>query len=155
MKEQQKEYCTSDPPVESAAKKAVKEAAILREKAEAMGDGEEEKAKTLDMLAKIDDKLAKQATSSQAESSGSNIEYTVREWHPYNGYEKPKCVDAQVWHKKPPTIFCLLKEIQKHVCSRGVVTPGFFGRFPATVISSSWRNLKFFKKKSLSFSENS
>merc|ERR1711974_371829 len=76
-------------------KKAVKEAAILREKAEAMGDGDEEKEKTLDMLAKVDDKLAKQASSQADSGSNKPIEYTVREWHPYNGYEKPKCVDAQ------------------------------------------------------------
>ena len=86
---------------ESAAKKALKEAATLREKAEAMGDSDEEKAKTLDMLAKVDDKLAKQASSQDFEyipgaRNTSTIEYTVREWHPYNGYEKPKCVDAQV-----------------------------------------------------------
>ena len=31
----------------------------------------------------------------------------------------------------------------------------FFGRFSATVTNSSWRNLEFYKKKSLSFSENS
>ena len=30
----------------------------------------------------------------------------------------------------------------------------FFGRFFATITNSSWRNLEFFKKKSLSFSEN-
>ena len=86
-------------PFESVAKKALKEAAILREKAEAMGDGEEEKAKTLDMLAKIDDKLAKQGQADSTSGSSGPIEYTVREWHPYNGYEKPKCVDAQVWQE--------------------------------------------------------
>ena len=32
---------------------------------------------------------------------------------------------------------------------------GFFGRFSATVTNSSWRNLEFFEKQSLSFSENS
>ena len=93
----------------------MKEAAILREKVEAMGDCEEEKAKTLDMLAKIDDKLAKQASCQADSGSNGPIEYTVREWHPYNGYEKPKCVDAQVGQEHFPTIFCLLKKIQKHL----------------------------------------
>jgi len=85
-------------------KKAVKEAAILREKAEAMGDGDEEKEKTLDMLAKVDDKLAKQASSQADSGSNKPIEYTVREWHPYNGYEKPKCVDAQELRWAVPTV---------------------------------------------------
>ena len=111
----------------------MKEAAILREKAEAMGDGEEEKAKTLDMLAKIDDKLAKQASS----DSGSNgpIEYTVREWHPYNGYEKPKCVDAQVGQETSQQFFCLLKEIQKYLCSRAVTLISLLATVEETLLS--------------------
>ena len=65
-------------------------------------EDEEEKQKLLDKA----DKLTKQAAevASKFPSSKTNIDFTVREWHPYNGYEKPKCVEAQELRWAVPTV---------------------------------------------------
>ena len=47
------------------------------------------------------DKLLKQAADLKVPSK---INYTVREWQPYDGYERPQCVDAQELRWAVPTI---------------------------------------------------
>ena len=34
----------------------------------------------------------------------AKIEYTVREWHPYDGYDRPWCVDAHELRWAVPTV---------------------------------------------------
>merc|ERR1712029_48696 len=83
--------------LEESAKKFKKDAQALRDKAEATED-EEEKRKLVEKC----EKLSQQALEAKAPSK--NIDYTVREWHPYNSYEKPKCVEAQELRWAVPTV---------------------------------------------------
>jgi len=69
----------------------------LWDKAETTED-EDEKRK----LVEKSEKLSQQAQEVKAPSK--NIDYTVREWHPYNSYEKPKCVEAQELRWAVPTV---------------------------------------------------
>jgi len=83
--------------MEEVSRKHVKEAKELQKEAQAEDLTEEQRGKLVERLEKVQKQMSDMKVPPK-------IEYTVREWHPYDGYDRPWCVDAQELRWAVPTV---------------------------------------------------